>query len=57
LTLQITEMFKRRKNPFPSLVAIKEELSVMFTDTKHFLSLYPTKTQKTSFNHNSPTVQ
>ena len=28
----------------------------MFTDTKHFLSLYPTKKQTTTFNHNSPTL-
>jgi len=56
VTFQITELFKRRKSAFPSQVAIKEELSVMFTDTKHYVSLYPTKKQSTTFNHNSPTL-
>lgn len=43
LTLSLKELYKRRKNPFPSKIQIRDEQQVKFVDTKYFLSVYPTK--------------
>jgi hypothetical protein len=52
----VKELYKRRKQPFPSKILIKEEQNVVFTDSKYYLSVYPTKTQRVTFNHNSPNL-
>lgn len=56
VTFSIKELYKKRKNPFPSQIKIKDEQSINFVDSKYFVSVYPTKTQKSTFNHNSPSL-
>ena len=56
LSLQFKELYKRRKEPFPAKVGIREEQSLRFQDSKYFISIYPTKSQRTQINHNSNNV-
>ena len=56
VTFSIKELYKRRKNPFPSTIKVRDEQSVNFVDSKYYVSLYPTKTQKSTFTHNSPNL-
>lgn len=53
LNLHVEELFKRRHDPFPSTIGIKDEQSVKFVDSLYFVSIYPTKSQKTQFTHNT----
>ena len=54
--LTIKELYKRRKEPFPAKVSIREEMGLRFVDSKYYISLYPTKTQKMQINHSSNNV-
>jgi len=54
--LTIKELYKRRKEPFPHKVAIREDMSLRFVDSKYYVSVYPTKSQKVQINHASPVV-
>jgi hypothetical protein len=56
ITITIKELFKRRKDPFPAKIEIRDEHSVKFVDGKYFLSVYPTKAQRVTYNHNSGNV-
>jgi hypothetical protein len=40
----VKELFKRRIDPFPSKVHLREEQSAKFVDSKYYISLYPSKT-------------
>jgi hypothetical protein len=51
--ITINELYKRRKEPFPAKVAIREEMSLRYVDSKYYVSLYPTKTQKFQINYNT----
>ena len=42
IAISIQEIYKRRKDPFPSTVAIREDHLIRFVDSKYFLSVYPT---------------
>jgi oligosaccharyltransferase complex subunit alpha (ribophorin I) len=55
-SITVKELYKRRKEPFPHIIAIREEMSLRFVDSKYYISVYPTKTQKLTINHNSQTV-
>lgn len=46
VAFSIREIYKKRRQPFPSTIRIREDMMVRFTDSKYFLSVYPTKTQK-----------
>lgn len=54
--LTVKELYKRRKDPFPSKVQIREEMSLKFLDSLYYISLYPTKNQKVQINHSSNNV-
>ena len=54
--ITINELYKRRKEPFPAKIAIREEMSLRYVDSKHYISLYPTKTQKFQINYNTNAV-
>jgi hypothetical protein len=56
LSLKFRELYKRRIEPFPAKVGIREEQSLRFQDSKYFISIYPTKNQRTQINHNSNNV-
>jgi hypothetical protein len=40
IALEITEIFKKRLEPFPSTISLKEDQYVKFEDSKYFLSVY-----------------
>jgi len=46
-SFELKEVFKKRVEPFPSLIAIKDDHQVKFEDSKYFLSLYTIKKQST----------
>jgi hypothetical protein len=41
--ITVEELYKRRKEPFPSTISLKEDHLISFDDSKYFLSVYPTK--------------
>jgi hypothetical protein len=43
IAISVQEIYKRRKDPFPSTVAIREDHLIRFVDSKYYLSVYPTK--------------
>jgi oligosaccharyltransferase complex subunit alpha (ribophorin I) len=47
-SITVREIYKRRKEAFPAKISIREELSLRFIDSKYYISVYPTKTQKYS---------
>jgi Ribophorin I len=49
--MTVKELYKRRKQPFPSVISLREheEQLLKVVDSKYYLSLYPTKTQKLQF--------
>ena len=51
--VSVKEVYKRRKLPFPSTIAIREEQMVRFDDSKYYVSVYPTKSQKTQVQYNT----
>lgn len=51
--IQIREMFKHRKEPFPKAIDIKEELSIKFDDSKYFLTVYKQKSTKTTLGYDT----
>lgn len=53
ITYTVKELYKRRKEPFPSKIQIRDEQYVKFYDSKYFVTVYPTKNQKSTFTHNS----
>lgn len=55
--ITIKELYKRRKEPFPSKIAIREDQLLRFVDSKYYVSVYPTKTQKVQISHNSPDIK
>ena len=44
--LSVKELYKRRKEPFPHKISIREDMSLRFVDSKYYISVYPTKSQK-----------
>jgi flagellar biosynthesis component FlhA len=56
LGLSVKEVYKRRKDPFPSTVKILEEQSIKFVDSKYYVSVYPTKNQKTVITFTTPNL-
>ena len=44
VSLSVREIYKRRKEPFPAKITIREELNLRFVDSKYYISVYPTKT-------------
>jgi hypothetical protein len=48
-SFEIKEAFKRRLEPFPAKITIKDEQYIKFEDSKFFLSLYSSKKQTTTF--------
>ena len=55
--VSVKELYKRRKEPFPHKISIREDMSLRFVDSKYYISVYPTKSQKVQINHSSPVVQ
>ncbi len=51
----VKELYKRRKEPFPSVISLREneEHLVKFVDSKYLLSLYPTKSQRLVINYDT----
>ena len=41
--ITIKELYKRRKEPFPHKVSIRDDQSLRFVDSKYYISVYPTK--------------
>jgi hypothetical protein len=41
--LTIKELYKRRKEPFPSKISIRDDMSLRFVDSMYYISVYPTK--------------
>ena len=48
-SFEIKEVYKRRIEPFPKEMKIKEDQYVKFEDNKFFLTLYTSKKQSTTF--------
>ncbi len=55
-SITVREIYKRRKEPFPAKVSIREDLSLRFVDSKYYISVYPTKTQKLAIQHGAQNV-
>ncbi len=53
ISISVKETYKRRKDPFPSTIAIRDEQLVKFTDSKYYLSVYPSKSQRTQIVYNT----
>ena len=46
----MTELYKRRREPFPTKIGLKEDQYVKIEDSKYYMSIYPTKSDKTTFD-------
>jgi hypothetical protein len=44
--ITVKELYKRRKEPFPSKIGIHDDHQIKFADSKYYLTVYPTKSQR-----------